>query len=145
MATELTPKQILDMVLDKSSFDDQEAFRKKYAEYLVEGFDTNTFFYGPVTGSFGHSHVIIQGKIAKSIVYDDARIPYLAYFIKEASGWKLHSINWWCQACNGSGMVFNGSGSYIPNLCAVCGGNGWGDLGDFELCIAETGEIEIEV
>jgi hypothetical protein len=144
MSSQLTPNQILDLVLDRSSFGNPEAFLQRFSSHLVKDFDPSRFFYGPVVGSFGHSHVVVQGGIAKSIVYDEARALYLAYFVKEETGWKLHSINWWCPACNCRGYVFNGSGSGIPNLCVVCGGVGWGDLGDFDICFAETGSIEID-
>ena len=61
MDSNLTPKQILDRVLDESSFGDSDAFVRKFSAYLVKDFSGKAFFEGPITQRLGSSHIIIQG------------------------------------------------------------------------------------
>jgi hypothetical protein len=138
MISELTPKQLLDLLFDASSYGDKEAFLQRFSPYLVKGFNP-VWFARPAYGRANKSRVVIQRNIAKSIISNDYYTPWLVYFIKEETGWKLHSINEICMTCDGRGILSDN----VPEICPGCGGSGWGILGDFDICIA-SGKVVIE-
>jgi hypothetical protein len=134
------PKQLLEELIANwpvkewnkgpRSEDEKHNLRKRFGRYLSPEFDVTDLGTHLEPSTVMLSDALIVGKVAKIVVHARPDLPYLALLRQEEKGWLLYKFTFQCITCFGVGV-------YGKDVCNVCGGTGWGTLGELEFCKGE--------
>jgi hypothetical protein len=103
-------------------------FIRHFDPYLTADFDTSVLALTlDSREEFTMSQTVYTTTAAKILVLVGNDV-WLAILAKDAEeNWKLQAFTFRCPRCFGQGYYYSGS-----ELCAECGGSGWGAHGDIE-------------
>lgn len=129
------PVEIIQFILDNwpvekrhiwpKDAEEEAQLRKRFEPYLHETFNTSIFAIMIHPDRLQVSKPLILDNIAKVLVQDETG--KLLAVLEKNSHWQVTIFTFQCATCFGEGI-------YGDEVCNVCGGTGWGTLGNVEFC-----------
>lgn len=106
---------------------EKQDLKQRFQKFLSDDFDITNLALRIDPKAVTLSDVLITGNFAKILVHEKFG-EYLAILIRnDRDEWLLQQLTFQCITCFGVGI-------YGEEICNVCGGAGWGTLGDVEFC-----------
>jgi hypothetical protein len=110
---------------------ERDQLRAKFGDYLVPNFNIGNLHWDIYPQWAEISEGVTEGDTAHFLLWSRTRA-FLAILKRNGGNWQLEAISFQCVQYFGTGI--NGTA-----VCDVCGGTGWGALGDLVLCVGKPG------